>query len=142
MGERQAPTAGPSWGNEMGWVTRRSAILSVSAAFTPLGVTAAPRRQTLEVVLAVDRSGYPTKPWLDAIADRIEADQFAAIKARAKPLSTDEQAWADLIGRVAPEWFKGIAGLNAPFRSLPPPRAVKIVLGNQGGDDAFGLMPD
>jgi len=119
-------------------VSRRTALAVLAAA----PAVAAARPQGLQVILAVDAAGRPTAPWLDAIRDRVSASELAAIAATPKPLSPDERAWADLIGEAAPAWRAAIPRLNAPFRHVAPPRAVKVVLGNQGGDDAFGVGPD
>jgi len=128
-------------------ISRRFA-LSVTSAFA-LSVsglhslrTFAAERQRLEVVLAVDSTGRPTRPWLDAIRDRVPADELAEITATARPLTPDEQGWADMIGRVAPVWFAGVERLNAPFRYVTPPARPQVILGHGGGDDAFGTPPD
>jgi hypothetical protein len=123
-------------------ISRRFAFMSIAAALAAPGAGVAAERQRLKVVVAVGSGGLPTRAWLDALRDRVTSDQLSAIAAHAKPLTPDERAWAELIGRRAPEWFAGIARLNAPFRILPPPPTVRVVLGNQGGDDAFGVAPD
>lgn len=119
-------------------LTRRSAI---AIALIPATVRAAPG-QAFQVIVAVDRTGLPTSAWLDAIRDRVSAEELAAVSRTARPLSPDEQQWAALVRQVAPVWFKGVEALNAPFRKVSPPRTVKIVLGHGGGDDAFGTRPD
>jgi hypothetical protein len=128
-------------------ISRRSALLALSAfglgasgLRAPLVVAAG--RQRLEVVLAIDPAGRPTRPWLDVIRDRVTADELAEIAATARPLTPDEQDWADLIGRIAPIWFADVSRLNAPFRQVTPPALTQIVLGHGGGDDAFGAPPD
>lgn len=121
--------------------SRRSTLAALSLVLAPPAALAA-SRQAYEIVLAVDGAGRPTRPWLDAIRDRVSAEEMAAVAASAKPLSTDELRWVELIRQITPVWFKGVDRLNAPFRHVSPPRTVKIVLGHEGGDDAFGLRPD
>ncbi|HEX3458331.1 MAG TPA: hypothetical protein VHR97_10295 [Candidatus Baltobacteraceae bacterium] len=128
-------------------VTRRFALLALSAFGLGVSRSPAPRAsagggQRLEVVLAIEPTGRPARAWLDAIRDRVSANELAQLAATARPLTADEQDWADMIGRVAPVWFAGVARLNAPFRSVTPPARPKVVLGRGGGDDAFGTPPD
>jgi hypothetical protein len=127
-------------------ISRRSALLTLSAF--GLGASAmhasafAAGGQQLQVVLAIDPTGRPRRPWLDVIRDRVSTVELAEIAATAQPLTPDEQGWADLIGRIAPVWFAGVARLNAPFRDVTPPARPQVVLGHGGGDDAFGAPPD
>jgi len=93
-------------------------------------------------VLAIDSTGRPTRPWIDAIRDRVSAGELAEIAATVRTLTPDEQGWAELITRIAPVWFAGVAELNAPFRQVTPPARPQVVLGHGGGDDAFGTPPD
>lgn len=128
-------------------ISRRLALFALSAfGLGAAGLRArlafAAERQRLEVVLAIDSTGKPTGQWLDAIRDRVSADELAHIASTARPLTPDEQGWADLIARIAPVWFAGVARLNAPFRHVTPPGRPQIVLGHGGGDDAFGTPPD
>jgi hypothetical protein len=128
-------------------ISRRCALLALSAfglgaSGLRASLAVAGEGQQLDVVLAIDPKGRPTRPWLDVIRDRVSADELAEIAATARPLMRDEQGWADLIGRIAPVWFAGVARLNAPFRSVKPPARTQIVLGHGGGDDAFGAPPD
>jgi hypothetical protein len=104
--------------------------------------TFAAERQRLDVVLAIDPAGRPTRPWLDAIRDRVSAGELDEIAATARPLTPDERGWSDLIGAIAPVWFAGVALLNAPFRHVTPPARPQVVLGHGGGDDAFGTPPN
>lgn len=93
-------------------------------------------------VVAIDATGRPTPDWIDAIRDRVSADELAAIARTPKPLSADEAAWRDLIGQTAIAWCASIPRLNAPFRHVIPPNAPGVLLGNQGGGDGFTHDPD
>jgi hypothetical protein len=128
-------------------ISRRHALLALSAfglgaSTLRASLALAEGGQQLEVVIAIDRTGRPTRPWLDAIRDRVSPDELADIATAARPLTQDEQPWADMIGRIAPVWFGGVARLNAPFRHVTPPARPRVVLGHGGGDDAFGTPPD
>ncbi len=122
-------------------ISRRSALLTLAAALAPLPASAV-GRQTFKVIVAVDQHGRVRPVWIDAIRDRISEADLATVRATAKPLSAEETAWIAFVREVAPAWFKRLPQLNAPFPRVTPPRAVRIVLGNQGGDDAFGVGPD
>ncbi len=128
-------------------ISRRLALLALSTFGLGASVLRAPlasaaQRQRLDVVLAIDPAGRPARTWLDVIRDRVSADELAEIAATARPLTPDEQGWADLVDRIAPVWFAGVAQLNAPFRHVTPPAQTQVVLGHGGGDDAFGAPPD
>jgi hypothetical protein len=90
----------------------------------------------------MDATGRPTRDWLDAIHDRVSADDLTAIAQTPKPLSADEASWRDDISATAVAWCETIPRLNAPFRHVTPPRAPGVLLGNQGGGDGFTHDPD
>ena len=135
------------WALPSNSIRRRSALLALSAfglGASSLHATLAlaAGRQQLEVVLAIDATGRPTRPWLDAIRDRVTAGELAEIAATPRMLTPDEQSWAEMITRIALVWFGGVANLNAPFRQVTPPARPQVVLGHGDGDDAFGTPPN
>ncbi len=98
------------WALPSNSIRRRSALLALSAfglgassLHAPLALAAG--RQQLEVVLAIDATGRPTRPWLDAIRDRVTAGELAEIAATPRMLTPDEQSWAEMITRIALVWF-------------------------------------
>lgn len=124
-------------------LSRRSAIASLAAAAAALPTLASARSpQAYDIIVGLDSNGLPTQPWLNVIRGRVSGTDLATIAATAKPLSADESAWVDVVRTAAGQWLGRIDSLNAPFRKLPPPPTIRIVLGNQGGDDAFGMAPD
>jgi hypothetical protein len=94
------------------------------------------------VTVGLDPDGRPTSDWIDAIRDRVDANELTTIAQTARPLSADEAAWRDLIAAESGAWCASIPRLNAPFRSVTPPLAPAILLGNQGGGDGFTHDPD
>ena len=54
-----------------------------------------------------------------------------------KPLSAEESDWAKLIASKVPAWAEMIDSLRVPFADTIPPDSATILLGNQGGEDAF-----
>jgi hypothetical protein len=101
---------------------------------------AAARR--ISVTVAIDRQGHATPQWIGLIRDRIDADELAGVRLSARALSADDNQWIKLIRLGAPEWVKTAGKLDAPFRESLPPAAISVVIGDGGGDDAFGVAPD
>jgi hypothetical protein len=94
------------------------------------------------IVPGLDGNGRPTREWIDAIRDRVDASELAAIMQTARPLSVDESAWRMQFESEAAVWCASIPRLNAPFPHVTPPRQARILLGNQGGGDGFTHEPD
>lgn len=90
----------------------------------------------LAIHSGVAPGGQATRLWLEMIEKRLTPEAFTAVAAIQKPLSSDEQAWADLIVSRHVHWQKEIPALAAVFHPVVAPDA-RIVLGNRGGEDAF-----
>ncbi|MGH2608353.1 MAG: hypothetical protein ACRDHF_04625, partial [Tepidiformaceae bacterium] len=54
-----------------------------------------------------------------------------------RPLTRSEAAWVELVRSRAPAWEGEIPSLAAPWRPVPAPPRVTVVLGNRGANDAF-----
>jgi len=67
---------------------------------------------------------------------------LAAIAATARPPAGEEWLWAGIMRDSVQTLQKDLARLNAPFRKVTPPPVVRVLLGNQGGEDAFAVAPD
>ncbi len=81
--------------------------------------------------------GRPTEEWLRAIAIFHNDQSLREISETLKPLSNEDALWASLIERRVPVWPEQIDHLLIPFRGIDPPTEVIILLGNNGGNDAF-----
>lgn len=57
--------------------------------------------------------------------------------AEPKPMSPAERSWMKLIRSRAPRWETETLELAMHFAPAPAPEAVRVVVGNQGGEDAF-----
>lgn len=94
-----------------------------------------------EVVLAlkpgVSGDGAVTPAWLEGLRYLRRQPDLNAGQFTAMPLSEAEAAWADLIRRNAAIWPGMIDSLRIAFRMITPPDTVTILIGNQGGEDAF-----
>lgn len=101
----------------------------------------APARR-LTVTVAIDRQGRATPQWIDLIRDRIDANELAGVRMSPRALSGDDTQWIATIKTGAPDWFKDTGNLDAPFRQTTPPPTLAVVIGAQGGDDAFWTRPD
>ena len=89
------------------------------------------------VKLGVSDDGTVDSQWLEAIRERHDEGTLSALLRNQKQLSQAEIHWANLIQSRVSEWSKLIASLQIPFYGIAPPAAVSILLGNQGGEDAF-----
>jgi len=110
-------------------------LLSLVLLLTSVAGTAAD--STLVVIRDVGPDGRPGEHWLESI--RVLRDEVTArdLRQAQKPWSADEIAWAELIERRAVVWPDRQAALRIPFPDVQGPPTVIIVLGNQGGNDAF-----
>jgi hypothetical protein len=101
---------------------------------------AAPSR--IEVVVAIAEDGTARAPWLELVRRR-KSDEVAEEAARvSRPLTAGESGWAELIRwHAAAVWPARLAELASPFAPVEPPAAVRVVLGNRGGEDAFTHDP-
>jgi hypothetical protein len=94
-------------------------------------------RPALNVEPGVEPGGWPSPAWLSAVRafnDEVALEALAGVR---KPWSEQESAWARLIASRSAEWAARQGELQVPFGDVEVPDAVTIVLGNQGGNDAF-----
>jgi len=113
------------------------ALLAASAA--PLGARAATER--IEVHLGVDAAGAPSALWLELLARRLPEERVAEGAALVRPLTREERAWEERIRERTAVWLARLPELVALFEPVAPPRAVRVVLGNRLGEDAFTHDP-
>lgn len=112
----------------------------ILAAGLVLSWAAPIQAEDIRIELALDESGKPTAAWMRALEPRISAEAYRAIAATAKPPSLAEQAWLDLIREMAADWQRG--RLDRAFPGVTPPESVRLLAGNQGGNDGFTLDLD
>lgn len=102
-------------------------MLAATAAAAPI----------VDVVVAVAPDGSAAPPWQEMLEARIGAHAARRHAAERRPLAEAERDWVALIRRQArllgAEWPQ----LRAPFAPVAPPPALRIVIGNRGGEDAF-----
>ena len=91
----------------------------------------------LSVQLAASSDSVATAAWLRAIHHWHDEEALSAIHANKKGLSEEEALWAGLIKGKVSTWLTMIDSLQIPFQAVTPPDTVGILLGNQGGEDAF-----
>ncbi len=91
----------------------------------------------LVVKLGITQEGMATPAWREAIHARHTEEALSRIAVTPRRFSPDESLWADLIRQKALSWPAQIDSLRIPFPDLAPPDTLIILLGNQGGEDAF-----
>lgn len=96
---------------------------------------------TLELANGVDETGRASPQWLAMIRKRLPEDRYAAIAPLRKPLTTQERAWAALVGSRIRDWQRIVPELALDYRPVAPPPKVRIVIGNRGAEDAFTHDP-
>lgn len=114
---------------------RRVGLAWLAAAMllaAPVG--AAPN---VDVVVAVAPDGSAAPPWQEMLEARIGADAARRHAAERRPLAEAERDWVALIRRQARRLRAEWPQLQAPFAPAAAPPAVRIVIGNRGGEDAF-----
>lgn len=85
--------------------------------------------------------GTITPEWKEAIRHWHEEEALAAIVANPKRRSEYEIRWARHIAERVGDWQGMIESLRIPFVGVEPPEIVTVLLGNQGGNDAFVFSP-
>lgn len=126
---------------------RMLAILCLTAgvlfhtAFTPTGGCQTSQNISPPGVLIVEfgitQEGLATSAWREAIHARHPEERLSNIAVTPRRLTPDESLWADLIRQKALTWPALIDSLRMPFPGITPPDTLIILLGNQGGEDAF-----
>lgn len=91
----------------------------------------------LVVTPAFHHDGSPSSLWVEAIRAFHDDAALAQLANTRNPMSPKEREWADLITSRATIWQTRIEYLRIPFPRVRPPDEVAIVLGNNGGQDAF-----
>ena len=96
---------------------------------------ARPPVTSLELQSGVDTSGAATPEWKRAV----EEHEGSTLTWTTRPFTAEERAWQDTIrGRLA-EWEQRIPALMVPFEGQRPIQTIRIVCGDQNGEDAFGV---
>lgn len=85
--------------------------------------------------------GMITPEWKRAISVWHSKETLDSLASHQKALTAGELAWMELIERRIPAWSTMIDSLRLPFDDTSLPDTVAILLGNQGGNDAFVLAP-
>lgn len=93
---------------------------------------------TISIALGIGENGEVTQEWAQAVrswygTDLLPTDVFID----EHPLTNEETEWYRLIREKAQSWSLAADSLQIPFTGITPPKAVYIVLGNVGGQDAF-----
>jgi hypothetical protein len=91
----------------------------------------------LDLRLGFAEDGTVTPEWIEVIRYLRNEQNISAPQFSRRTLTEEEALWADLIERKVLIWPDMVDSLRIPFGSITPPDTVTILLGNQGGEDAF-----
>jgi hypothetical protein len=105
-----------------------------AVAVMPATENPAPDSPRLTYVEGIAPNGDPSQTWTEMVR-RLRGGEVEP--SSAAPLTPDEAAWANLIASRIAEWNAEIPSLAQHFGSIDPPATARIVVGNQGGEDAF-----
>lgn len=81
--------------------------------------------------------GSVSPSWLDAIKYHRRNQETSLPAFIKRKLQPEEILWVELIKTRVSVWSGMIDSLRIPFGSIKPPGLVTVLIGNQGGDDAF-----
>ena len=82
-------------------------------------------------------NGVVSLNWIEALNYLRHTDKISLSDFSNKPLTVEEIQWKNLILKRKDYWQEIIDSLRIPFVHTTPPGHVRIILGNQGGEDAF-----
>jgi hypothetical protein len=78
--------------------------------------------------------------WKDALTNRLSKKNLDSISKVKKPLTLQENDWYQLIKSRANKWVLFRDSLQVPFSDRKVNDTTYVLLGNQGGDDAFSYQ--
>ncbi len=86
-------------------------------------------------------SGTITAEWKQAIRQRHTEESLQAVVGTRREVSEQEMEWMRLVDDNVQAWKGMVDSLRIPFKDISPPDTVVILLGHQGGNDAFVFAP-
>lgn len=78
--------------------------------------------------------------WKKALTNRLSKENLDSISTIKKPLTPAENNWYQLIKTRADQWASFRDSLQVPFSGIKVNDTTYVLLGNQGGDDAFSYQ--
>jgi len=118
------------------WNPRRSCELALVVAVVCSAACTAPPR--LELRLGFAEDGFASPEWRAAVVEHTGSEPTWELH----PPSDAEAAWLELMRAHRDAWEARIDELCVPFEGVQPPRTLTLVVGNQHGEDGFGLGED
>ena len=95
------------------------------------------QKLVLNIKYGFSKKGTITSEWLKAIRYLRNKQNLSVNDFDKRKPTNEESVWIDLIKSKILEWTCSIDSLEMPFKEITPPDEVTILLGNQGGEDAF-----
>jgi hypothetical protein len=111
-------------------------FVSVQAFGTSRPPDPGPEDVKLSLIEGVTSTGEAKDLWKEMIR-KLRSGNPSEPTTGAKVLTPPERAWVDLIASRIPAWQSEIPRLASNFIPVVTPNAVRVVIGNRGGEDAF-----
>lgn len=86
-------------------------------------------------------TGSITGEWKEAIHNRHTEESLQAVASTERNITEQESEWMRLVNENVQVWKGMVDSLRIPFKDISPPDTVVILLGHQGGNDAFVFAP-
>src|SRR5262245_16838402 len=118
------------------WNACRPSELGLALAVAVSAACTAPPRLDLRLGFAEDGSASPE--WRTAVTAHTGSEHAWELH----PPSEAEAAWLELVRTRRNAWEERIDELCVPFEGVQPPPTLALVVGNQNGEDGFGLGED
>ena len=99
-------------------------------------------QRTVEITPAQLEDGRPLPLWIDSLKRRMPEEEWRTYGEIRKPLNEEERAWLALIESVSDDWLASVPEIDAGFPKVRPPETIRILAGNQGGNDGFTHLLD
>jgi len=97
-----------------------------------------PTKNTYSVIVKLGlENDNISADWKDALTNRLSKEHLDSISKVKKPLTLAENDWYQLIKSRAGQWALYRDSLQVPFSGRKINDTTYVLLGNQGGDDAF-----
>lgn len=96
------------------------------------------RKSRTKVLLDVEQDGAPGKAWKKCVEGRLTDLKLNGLESNKVPLSKDQFEWHSLFLEAISEWVNERSYIenHFPFKK-PELFSLKVVMGNQGGNDGF-----
>ncbi len=114
-----------------------SAIQPANASDSKQDLSHTARNTEFVLKNGYDEDGNAVQIWKNAIQHLRGSDSNSVVLFENRKPNDEEALWYDLIASRFKTWPDMIDSLGIPFQELKHPDVVTVIVGNQGGEDAF-----